>query len=91
MGFSPFQVAPTGYSDLLCLLMPNIPLSFPPQIISYFSDLKFQGVPNQLSQDHVDWDIITDVSQATFKPKTEEKRYEVSETSYVCEESQLSA
>lgn len=83
------------YPNLLCFVhsckKTNILLSFPSQIISYFSDLKFQGVPNQLSQDHVDWDIITDVSKATFKPKTEEKRYELSKIPYLCEESQLSA
>ena len=83
------------YPDLLCFVhsrkKTHIPMSFPSQIIPYFSDLKFQGVPNQLSQDHVDWDMITDVSQATVKPKTEKKSFEFSMAPYVCEKSQLSA
>lgn len=83
------------YPALLCFVHSrkkiNVPLFFPLQIIPYFSDLKFQGVPNQLSHDHVDWSVITDVSQATCKPKTEEKRYELNKIPYLCEESQLAA
>ncbi|MBI4041319.1 MAG: SagB/ThcOx family dehydrogenase [Deltaproteobacteria bacterium] len=83
------------YPDLLCFVhsreKSKIPLSFPSKIISCFSDIKFQGMPNSLSSDHVDWDVITDVFKATIKPKTEEKKYEMNETSYLCKELPLSA
>jgi nitroreductase len=83
------------YPDLLCFVhsreKSKIPLLFPSKIISYFSDVQFQGTPNPLSSDHVDWDVITDVSKATLKPKTEEKNYEQGCSPYFLEKSHLSA
>ncbi len=39
--------------------------------VAGFSDLKWLGEPNTLSNDHMDWHGITEVSQATQKPHTE--------------------
>lgn len=47
----------------------------PPEIIQEFESRDFTGEPNQLSTDHVDWDIIDKVSSMTVKPKTPEKTY----------------
>jgi len=38
--------------------------------VSGFSHLKWLGVPNILSKDHMDWEGISEVSQATLKPCT---------------------
>ena len=40
--------------------------------VAGFSDLKWLGDPNILSHDHMDWHGITEVSQATQKPHTED-------------------
>ncbi|MBT4897843.1 MAG: SagB/ThcOx family dehydrogenase [Nitrospina sp.] len=40
--------------------------------VAGFSDLKWLGNPNILSHDHMDWHGITEVSQATQKPYTED-------------------
>jgi SagB-type dehydrogenase family enzyme len=40
--------------------------------VSGFSDLKWLGTPNTLSNDHMDWHGITEVSQETQKPYTED-------------------
>ena len=41
------------------------------EIISSFEKLSFHGKPNQLSRDHVDWEIIEKVSATTIKPASE--------------------
>jgi len=47
------------HPELLCLVHPSgerrIPRDLPREIVSDFSELEFQGTPNQLSEDHVDW------------------------------------
>ena len=40
--------------------------------VAGFSDLKWVGQPNVLSSEHMDWSGITEVSQATQKPLTED-------------------
>ncbi|MGY8761171.1 MAG: SagB/ThcOx family dehydrogenase [Nitrospinaceae bacterium] len=40
--------------------------------VAGFSDLKWVGEPNVLSSEHMDWSGITEVSQATQKPLTED-------------------
>ncbi len=83
------------HPDLLCFVHSHknskIPLSFPSETLSYFSDIKFQGTPNQLSKDHLDWDTIGDVSQATLKSKTEAKTFEWDANPYFPQEFQFSA
>ncbi len=51
------------------------PCDVPSEIIRSFSSLVFEGRPNRLSSDHVDWELISETAQATLKPKTDEARY----------------
>ena len=57
------------HPELLCFVHRSgeqrIPRDLPSEIVSEFSGLKFQGTPNQLSADHVDWEIISRVAEAT--------------------------
>ncbi len=43
----------------------------PADVASTFIDLAWQGTPNQLSPDHVDWSIISQTAVATIKPRTD--------------------
>ena len=43
----------------------------PAHVASTFIDLAWQGTPNQLSPDHVDWVIIDETAIATVKPRTD--------------------
>ncbi len=59
------------HPDLFCIVhrnqSPNPPTSLSHDVINQLSQLSFQGIPNQLSPDHVDWPIITEISKATRK------------------------
>jgi SagB-type dehydrogenase family enzyme len=58
------------HPELLCFVHRNgtsrIPRDLPSAIVSEFSGLAFQGTSNQLSEDHVDWEIISRVAGETF-------------------------
>src|SRR2546422_118289 len=62
------------HPELLCFVHRSgeqrIPRDLPSEIVSKFSGLRFQGTPNQLSEDHVDWEIISRVAEATAKPQS---------------------
>src|SRR6266853_1588467 len=62
------------HPELLCFVhrsrAQGILRDLPPEIISEFSRLEFQGTPNQLSEDHVDWEIILRVAEATAKSQS---------------------
>src|SRR6058998_2789005 len=64
------------HPELLCFVHRNgeqqILQDLPSEIVSEFSGLEFQGIPNQLSEDHVDWEIISRVAEATAKPQSSE-------------------
>ncbi len=64
------------HPELLCFVHRSgeqgIPRDLSREIVSEFSGLRFQGRPNRLSEDHVDWEIISRVAEATAKPKHEE-------------------
>lgn len=64
------------HSELLCFVHPSgnerIPGDLPCEIVAEFSKLEFHGSPNQLSEDHVDWEIISRVAKATVKPQSGE-------------------
>jgi len=64
------------HPELLCFVhrsgAQRVPRYLPPEIVSEFSALEFQGVPNQLSDDHVDWEIISRVAETTSKPRFSE-------------------
>src|SRR5258708_4013593 len=67
------------HPELLCFVHRSgeqwIPRDLPREIVSEFSGLEFQGTPNQLSEDHVDWEIISRVGEATAKPKSAERQF----------------
>ncbi|MHB8522260.1 MAG: SagB/ThcOx family dehydrogenase [Limisphaerales bacterium] len=64
------------HPELLCFVHRSgeqrVPHDLPREMVSQFSGLEFQGTPNQLSEDHVDWEIIARVAEATAKPRSGE-------------------
>ena len=60
------------HPELLCYVHPcqvkDIPTNLPSELVSRISQLRFQGEPNRLSDEHVDWKIISEVAKATLKP-----------------------
>ena len=62
------------HPELLCFVHRSgesqIPRDLPTEIVSQFSRLEFHGTPNQLSEDHVDWEIISRAAEATAKPRS---------------------
>ena len=64
----------TEHPELLCFVHRSgeqrIPRDLPRENVSEFSGLEFRGTPNQLSEDHVDWEIISRVTEATAKPQS---------------------
>jgi SagB-type dehydrogenase family enzyme len=56
---------------------PRIPRDLPSAIAMTFSRLAFRGTPNRLSEDHVDWEILSRVAEATARPKPEEEAEDV--------------
>ncbi len=61
-------------ADLLCFVHSaadaDVPADIPDEIISMFKKLPCIGDPAFLSEDHVAWEVIDDVSAATVKPAT---------------------
>jgi len=57
------------HPELLCFVhrsgTQQMPRDLPSEIASDFSRLEFRGTPNQLSKDHVEWEIIARVAKAT--------------------------
>lgn len=47
----------------------DIPAGLSPELIHEISELSFQGQANVLSKSHMDWDIITEISKVTEKPR----------------------
>lgn len=67
------------HSDLLFFVHEDngkdIHRSIDSNIILSFESLNFTGKPNRLSNEHVDWDIIEQVSNLTLKPETDERTF----------------
>lgn len=59
------------HPEILCYVhaceVKDIPTNLPSELVSRISQLRFQGQPNRLSDDHVDWEIISEVAKATLK------------------------
>jgi len=53
----------------------RIPRDIPDEVILSFESLTYSGEPNPLSTEHVDWNVIDEVSLMTFKEKTDEKTF----------------
>lgn len=70
-----FAKAEREQPDLLAVVIPGqlpttLSLGLPPDAISALAHAQWQGVANQLSSDHVEWEIIDAVANATIKPPT---------------------
>jgi SagB-type dehydrogenase family enzyme len=59
------------YPEALCYVHPlseeHAPRNFPDHLISKISEVSFQGTPNRLSEDHVNWEIISETAKAVQK------------------------
>ncbi len=60
----------------------SVPRGLPSEIIQSFKTLSFNGEPNLLSNDHVDWDVIDKVSLNTAKSATSEMTYRYDECDF---------
>ncbi len=61
------------FPEVLCWVYKEdtqIPKDIPEKFVSNQKVKEFKGVPNRLSEEHVRWEIIYEVSEATKKPKT---------------------
>ncbi|MHC4182885.1 MAG: SagB/ThcOx family dehydrogenase, partial [Planctomycetota bacterium] len=56
--------------------------NMPPDIITSFESLTFNGEPNLLSKEHVDWDVIGEVASVSTKPRTDENTYHYNDDEY---------
>jgi SagB-type dehydrogenase family enzyme len=67
------------HPDILCFVHSNdrsdIPRSLPQSVIADFGRLTFKGIPNTLSKQRLNWQIIYRTANLTRKPTTPEKRY----------------
>ncbi len=65
--------------ELLCFVhrsgAPQVPRDLPSEIVSALSEMEFHGMPNQLSEEHVDWEIISRVAEATVNPQSGEAAF----------------
>ena len=70
---APFPAGDEEHPDLLCRIHPyGAPPAgpWPDELVEAFSRLDFQGRPNRLSGEHVDWEIIPRAAEAARKPST---------------------
>jgi len=62
------------HPDLLCWIHAGgpaeLPQALPDDVIAAFETLSFDGRPNALSRDHVNWEIIVQAAQKSRKPAT---------------------
>ena len=74
-------------ADLLCFVHrsseADVPVDIPEDIISMFRKLPSIGDPSFLSEDHVVWEVIDDVSAATVKPTTDRKVFIYNEDEFI--------
>ena len=74
-----YQDLENEHPDFVCFVHPHQTKvntrSLPDEIIAYFADLTFSGHPNQLSPDHVKWEIIYETAHHTCKPATRDEHY----------------
>jgi SagB-type dehydrogenase family enzyme len=68
------------HPDLLGWVHPwdrgQFPRTLPHAVISALADLPFQGEPNTLSKQRLNWETIYQTAELTRKPQTAEKRYD---------------
>ena len=84
------------HPDLLGYFHPNtageLPRTLPEDVLAAFAAVSFQGAPNALSREHVDWEIIGQVSEQSRKPVTQNPVFRWTRRAWLpVEESELSA
>ncbi|GBC60495.1 hypothetical protein DENIS_1448 [Desulfonema ishimotonii] len=77
LGFdrTPWRPTEAEHPDLLCVAHPpdtDVPRTLPTEMLSAFSALPFEGTPNMLSKEPVNWEIIYETAARTRKPRTVE-------------------
>ncbi|RPJ70760.1 MAG: SagB/ThcOx family dehydrogenase, partial [Desulfobacteraceae bacterium] len=73
LGVTAFPAADEEHPDLLCRVHPygaRPAVPWPDELTEAFARLDFQGRPNRLSAEHVDWEIIARAAEAARKPPT---------------------
>jgi len=69
-----FPALDAEHPDLLGYIHPNaaaeLPRTLPEGVLSAFAAIPFQGTPNALSREHVDWEIIGQAAGHSRKPAT---------------------
>ncbi|MCC6545112.1 MAG: SagB/ThcOx family dehydrogenase [Nitrospirae bacterium] len=74
-------------ADLICFVHrsseADIAVDIPEDIISIFKKLPFIGDPSFLSEDHVVWEVIDEVSAATVKPAADKKEFIYNEDEFI--------
>ncbi len=74
-------------ADLLCFVHrvteTEVPVDIPEDIIAMFKKLSCIGDPNFLSEDHVAWEVIDEVSEATVKPATDKKEFIYNDNEFI--------
>ncbi len=74
-------------ADLLCFVHraaeTEVPVDIPDEIITLFKKLPCIGDPAFLSEDHVVWEVIDEVSAATVKPATDKKVFIYNDNEFI--------
>lgn len=77
---TPWPEMEEEHPDLLCLVHPGpkgeVRTSLSPEIIDGFSRLRFEGLPNTLSRERLDWEIIYRTASLVTKPASGERRFD---------------
>jgi SagB-type dehydrogenase family enzyme len=79
---TPYPASEEEHPDLLCRVQPRAappPAEWPPAVTAAFAGLDFQGRPNRLSAEHVEWEIIAHTAALTRKPPTAPQRLHLPE------------
>lgn len=84
LGVSEAEGPEAEHPDCLLAIYPQgqsgVPHTLPADVVETFADLTWQGRPNILSPDHVNWEIIDVVADASRKPLTPEPPTVATET-----------
>jgi len=71
---TPFPLLDEEHPDLVGWVhpgtLPHIPQSLPGDVVTAFEGIRFDGRPNVLSREHVNWEIIYRTAELSRKPST---------------------
>ena len=84
-----YQEFENEHPDFLCFVHPHpanvLSRSLPDQTTAAFANLTFSGHPNQLSPQHVNWEIIYEAARHTRKPVTRQENYKYGNRKWMSE------